>query len=284
MVGYGIRQIRMVYLVGFTALLLAGSGVKGFAAQSSGEEHGLLVPGTPADGRYDIAMPKSRSYALRAGMGLELDGRWLHASDYPRHVVEHSQVQGYLGEATDWQVSYSGLSGQPDLVYHLRAYSREPFGDIQVTVRNTTGKEIHLESIRCLDATEGPIIDLGGPVLEDRVLSHSFSEDHPAITIRNFADAEQQMQHAVGSQLIYNRQSHESLFLGALTSDPLFHHSAASPRQLWRQRTSAACKGSLSFVLHPRQGRAGRFYRCAPWFLGTQEVCNRLECPSKNRK
>jgi len=47
-------------------------------------------------------------------------------------------------------------------VYHVRAYSGEPFGDIQVTVRNTTGKEIHLESIRCSDATEGPVIDLGG--------------------------------------------------------------------------------------------------------------------------
>ena len=41
MIGYGIRQIRMVYVVEFTALLLAGSGVKGFAAQSPGEEHGF---------------------------------------------------------------------------------------------------------------------------------------------------------------------------------------------------------------------------------------------------
>jgi alpha-galactosidase len=60
---------------------------------------------------------------------------------------------------------------------------------------------------------------LGGPVLDNRVLSDSFSEDRPAITIRNFADAEKQMHRAVGSQLIYNRRSHESLFLGALTSD-----------------------------------------------------------------
>lgn len=219
MVGYRIRQIRIVYLLGLTALLLADSGVKGLAAQSPGEERALQITVNPADGRYDIAMANSGSYALRAGVGVELDGRWLHASNYPRHVVEHSQVQGYLGEATDWQVTYSGLSGQPDLVYHLRAYSREPFGDIQVTVRNTTGKEIHIESIRCVDAAEGAKIDLGGPVLEDRVLSDSFSEDRPAITIRNFADAEQQMHRAVGSQLIYNRQSHESLFLGALTSD-----------------------------------------------------------------
>src|SRR4029077_4035452 len=219
MVGYGIRQIRMACLIGFTTLLLAGSGVKGVAAQPFGEEYGLQITVNPADGRYEIAMPKSRSYALRAGVGVELDGHWLHASDYPRHVIEHSQVQGYLGEATDWQVSYSGLSGQPDLLYHLRAYSHVPFGDIQVTIRNTTDKEIHLESIRCLDATGEPIIDLGGPVLEDRVLSDSFSEDRPAITIRNFADAEPQMHRAVGSQLIYNRQSHESFFLGALTSD-----------------------------------------------------------------
>jgi hypothetical protein len=51
MVGYGIRQIRMVYLVGFTALLLAGSGVKGFAVQSSGEEHSLLITGNPPEAK-----------------------------------------------------------------------------------------------------------------------------------------------------------------------------------------------------------------------------------------
>src|SRR5947207_6794023 len=162
MVGYRIWQIRIVYQLGLMALLLTGRGVKGFAVEEAGEEHALQITVNPADGRYGIAMPKSRSYALRAGVGVKLDGRWLHASDYPRHVVEHSQVQGYLGEATDWQVTYLGLNGQPDLVYHLRAYSREPFGDIQVMVRNTTEKEIHIESIRCVDATEGPTIDLGG--------------------------------------------------------------------------------------------------------------------------
>ena len=220
MIGYWIRQIRVVYAVGFTAiLLLVGGGVTTLQAQSSGKEHGLQIKVNPPDGTYTLAMSGSDSYALRAGVGAEVDGRWLHASDYPRHTVDHSQTQGYLGDATDWQVTYSGISGQPDLIYHLRAYSTEPFGDIQVTVRNTTGKAIHVESIRSVDATEGPIIDLGGPALDDRVLSDSFSEDRPAITIRNFADAEKQMHRAVGSQLIYNRRSHESLFLGALTSE-----------------------------------------------------------------
>jgi hypothetical protein len=234
MISYWIRQIMVVYVVRFTALLLvAGSGLMSFAAQSSGQEQALQVSVNPADGKYTIAMPGSNSYALRAGIGVEVDAHWLHASDYRRHQVEHSQTQGYLGDATDWQVTYSGLSGQPDLIYHLRAYSSVPFGDIQVTVRNTTGKPIHVEGIRSLEATEGAIIDLGGPALDNRVLSDSFSEDRPAITIRNFADAEKQMHRAVGSQLIYNRRSRESLFLGALTSDRFLTilrlHLAGSP-------------------------------------------------------
>ncbi len=219
-IGYCIRQIRLLYAVGLIGvLLLVVGGVAAFGEQSSDETRALQIMVNPTDGTYTIATPGSKSFALHAGVGAEVDGRWLHASDYPRHTVEHSQAQGYLGDATDWQVTYSGLTGQPDLIYHLRAYSTEPFGDIQVTVRNTTGKAIHVESIRSVDATEGPILDLGGPLLDNRVLSDSFSEDRPAITIRNFADAGKHMHRAVGSQLIYNRQSHESLFIGALTSE-----------------------------------------------------------------
>src|SRR5271156_1653078 len=219
MISYGLRQIGVDAVRFAAVLLVVVGGLTAIQAQSSGADHALQIAVNPADGRYTIAVPESNSPALRAGVGAEVDGRWLHAADYPKHAVEHSQAQGYLGEATDWQVTYTGLSGQPDLVYPLRDYATEPFGDIQVTVRNTTGKAIHVESIRSLDATEGSIIDLGGPVLDNRVLSDSFSEDRPGIVIRDLADAEQQMHRAVGSQLIYNRKSHESLFLGALTSE-----------------------------------------------------------------
>ena len=225
MIGYCISQMRTSYVIILSALLLlTGGALLSSAAQSSGHEQTLKVNVNSSDGRYTIAMPGSAPYALRAGIGAQVDGRWLHASDYPQPAITHSEVQGFLGEAINWQVTYSGLHGQPDLIYHLRAYSHEPFGDIQVTVRNTTGKPIHVESIRSVDATAGPgtdlgVIDLGAPVLDDRVLSDSFSEDRPAMTIRNFADAENQMHRAVGSQLIYNRQSHQSLFLGALSSD-----------------------------------------------------------------
>jgi hypothetical protein len=205
----------LLLLVGVVTALV----VTNLEAQSSGDKQALKITVNPSDGQYAIGLPGSDSDVLRAGVGVEVDGHWLRAADYPRHAVEHSQVQGYLGDATDWQVTYSGLSGQPDLTYHLRAYSGEPFADIQVSVRNTTRKTIHVESIRCVDASDGAVLNLGGPVAEDRVLSDSFSEDRPAITIRNFGDAEMQMHRAVGSQLIYNRRSHESLFLGALTSD-----------------------------------------------------------------
>ena len=213
------QSISMRFIRSFSILLLLGSGVAALYAQSSGSQQGLQVSVNSKTGTYTIATPGSGSSTLSAGVGAEVNGHWLRAADYPRHAVEHSQAQGYLGEVTDWQVTYSGLSGQPDLIYHIRAYSTQPFGDIQVTVRNTTGNPIQVESIRSVDATEGSIVELGGPAVDDRVLSDSFSEDRPAMTIRNFADAEKQMHRAVGCQVIYNRRSHHSLFLGALSSD-----------------------------------------------------------------
>ncbi|MGA7515247.1 MAG: hypothetical protein WBW46_20280, partial [Candidatus Sulfotelmatobacter sp.] len=111
MISRRIRQIG-VNAVRLTAILLL-VGSSAVQAQSSGADHALKIVVNPADGRYTIALPESNSPALRAGVGAEVDGRWLHAADYPKHVVEHSQARGYLGEATDWQVTYTGLSGQP---------------------------------------------------------------------------------------------------------------------------------------------------------------------------
>ncbi len=221
MIGNWIGQVRFAYAMVLTAVVLPlGSGLISVAeSKSSADDPALQVAVNPADGRYSIAISGSTMVALRAGAGVEVDGRWLHAADYPRHVIERSGVEGYLGQASEWQVTYSGISGQPDLIYLLRAYSGRPYGDIQVIVRNTTDKTIHINGIRSVDSQEGPVLDLGGPAAEDRVLSDSFSEDRPAITIHDLADPREHLHRAVGSQLIYNRQSHESLFLGALTSN-----------------------------------------------------------------
>ncbi|AXC09783.1 Alpha-galactosidase [Acidisarcina polymorpha] len=206
------------------AALLAGSSLAARGEHTSSYEGALKIGVDPTTGRYTIARPASDAYTLQAGAAVQVDGTWLHASDYPHHTIKQSKVDGLLGKASEWEVTYSGIKGKPDLTYHLRAYSDQAFGDVLVTVRNTTNKMIHIGGIRSVDATDrdstgGRILDLGGPPAEDRVLSDSWSEDRPGMTIHNLADSKQQMHRAVGSQLIYNLQSHESLFLGALTSE-----------------------------------------------------------------
>jgi alpha-galactosidase len=171
------------------------------------------------DGTYSIGLPNSTTFALTAGVAAEVDGHWLHSADYPHHDVKRATAQGYLGQADGYQVTWTGLNGQPDLICQFRAYSGKPFADVQATVHNNTGRSIHVQSIRAMEASGSNIPDLGGPASEDRVLLDSFSEDRPAMKIHDLADAKNKMLRAVGSELIYNRQSHQSLFLGALTSD-----------------------------------------------------------------
>jgi alpha-galactosidase len=205
-------------------------------AQSSGGGQALRVQVDRTSASYSIGLPKAHSYALIAGVAAKVDGRWLRAADYPKHRVDKTSGTGYLGSATDWQVTCSGLPDQPDLSYNLRAYDDGPFGDLQVTVRNTTLKTIQVTAIRLLDTAQSPVLNLDGPPAQDRILSDSFSEDRPAMQIHDLGDADHQMLRAVGSQLIYNRQSHESLFLGTLTSNRFLTilrlHIASSPNPL----------------------------------------------------
>ncbi len=205
------------------ASVLAGVCLIGFcfvaASAAQTTEHALQVKIDPADGSYTIGTPGSDRPVLHAGVAGQLGSRWLQSENYPTHTVTNSKVSDDLGTADEWRVTFSGLPDQPDLIYCLRAYSGQPFADIQVFVRNTTTKPVEVESIRPIAALGNSILDLGGPALEDRVLSDSFSEDRPPITIHDLGDAGNQMYRGVGSQLLYNRQSHESFFAGVLTTD-----------------------------------------------------------------
>lgn len=194
------------------------AGVLALAAGAAAQEQGLAVAVT-SSGQYSLAAPGGATPVLAAGIAAKVDGRWLRSAEYPKHESRQSEVQGDLGAATEWQVTWSGLAGEPQLVYRLRAFHDAPFAELQATVVNSTGAKIHVQSIRVVDATGANPIDLGGPSGEDRVLSDSFSEDRPAMRIHDLAKPHDGMHLAVGSQLVYNRQSHESLFVGALTSD-----------------------------------------------------------------
>ncbi|MDE2347563.1 MAG: alpha-galactosidase [Gammaproteobacteria bacterium] len=190
-----------------------------------------------ARGDYAIGAAGGRAAALVAGVAAEVDGRWLRAHDYPRCALARHAGAGELGAATVWTVNCTGRAGVPDLAYRLRVYDAAPFADLEARVVNTTRKPVEVRSIRVVDAAPGSIADLGGPAAADRVLSDSFSEDRPAMQIRELGDPVHGMHRAVGSQLIYNRDSRRSLFIGALTSERFLTilrlhvaGSAAAPR------------------------------------------------------
>ena len=159
-------------------------------ANAQSQPNALQVRVDPADGSYIIGTSGVNESVLRAGIAVELDGHWLQSKDYPKHTVANSRVSDDLGEADESTVTFSGLAGQPDLVYRIRTYPDKPVADIQVFVRNTTTKALEVEAIRPLAALGNSILNLGGPVAEDRVLSDSFSEDRPNITIHDLGDGE----------------------------------------------------------------------------------------------
>ncbi|HVT97732.1 MAG TPA: glycoside hydrolase family 36 protein, partial [Acidobacteriaceae bacterium] len=92
---------------------------------------------------------------------------------------------------------------------------------------------IEIRSIHVIKSVHGAGVQLNGPDADDRVLSDSFSEDTPQLKIMDLGDAEDRIHRGFGSQLIYNRNSGLSLFLGALSADRLltvFHlQSSAKP-------------------------------------------------------
>jgi alpha-galactosidase len=198
-------------------LLVIAGNLPLMMAQARGQ--GLLVTLDTADGSYMVGPSGSGPPVLKADVAVQTDGRWLESRNYPKHAITESTVADDLGPAEEWTVKFSGLPGEPDLTYRLRAYPDKPFADVQVFVRNTTASSIQVESIRSIAEVGNSILDLGGPTGEDRVLSDSFGESRANFTIPDLANTKDPIQRGFGSQLIYNRQSHMSFFAGALTSN-----------------------------------------------------------------
>jgi hypothetical protein len=163
--------------------------------------------------------PIGSQSVLHASVGALVDHTWLHAGSYPSHSVSESPFSDALGFGRQLTVTCSGLRGSPDLIYVVQLYTQNPYGAVQVRIRNKTGKATSVQAIRSVEATGDSIVNLGGRPSDERILSDSFSEDWPDLVIYDLGDAPGGMHRGVGSQLIYNRQTKQSLFLGALTSD-----------------------------------------------------------------
>jgi hypothetical protein len=174
-----------------------------------------------SDGSYSIASPGIPGRVVRSDVEADIDSHVLRSSAYPQHKTVQSEFHDEFGSGWKLVVTHTGLSSEPDLICTLRLYKDQSWGDIEVKVVNSTDRPIFVQAIRSIHATGGPVINLNGPASADRILSDSYSEDRPQLAIRDLGAAPEGMHRGVGSQLIYNRQSGESLFFGALSSDKL---------------------------------------------------------------
>ena len=218
-----IRPVQVVSLFIACVLLLVeaclGSSDPGRTAQVAADIEGLSVVVRPSDGTYEIQTGNGGHTVMHARVAAEIDHKWVRSTDYPKHEISHSTFEDVLGHGKKITITSSGLTTFPDLAYTLQIYDGRAFGVIEAEVHNHTGNPATIQSIRSVEAVGNTIIDLAGPQNADRVLSDSFSEDWPPLQIYNLGKAPQGMHRAVGSQLIYNRESKESVFLGALTSN-----------------------------------------------------------------
>ncbi len=218
-----IRPMQLVSLLITCVLLLVeaclGSSDSSRTAPVAADIEGLSVVVRPSDGTYEIQTGNGGHTVMHARVAAEIDHKWIRSTDYPKHEISHSTFEDALGHGKKITVTSSGLPTFPDFAYTLQIYDGRAFGVIETEVHNHTGNPATIQSIRSVEAVGNTIIDLAGPQNADRVLSDSFSEDWPPLQLHNLGKAPKGMHRAIGSQLIYNRESKESLFVGALSSD-----------------------------------------------------------------
>jgi hypothetical protein len=197
------------------------------AQQLTNEKVSLSV--NAKDGSYQLGV-RGGQPIFNSRVAAQIDHQWLRSSDYPRHQVAESTFSDELGPGHAVTVTFSGLEGKPELIYFGQVYDQHPYAAVQVQVRNTTNRELTVQAIRSVEATGDPMVNLGGHASADRILSDSFSEDWPELHLYDLGKAPGGMHRGAGSQMIYNRESKQSVFLGALSSDrflTLLHLQAA---------------------------------------------------------
>ena len=209
--GAGIARHLMPWL-----LIFVGSAA---TSQVIADPQGLSVAVQATDGTYAIQAGSGSPNVIQARVAAEIDHKWVRSTDYPKHEISQTAFADALGHGKKITVTSSGLPNLPDLAYTLQIYDGRAFGVVDVEVENHTANAVTIQSLRSVEAIGNKIVDLNGAQNADRILSDSFSEDWPPLQIYDLGKAPQGMHRAVGSQLIYNRESRESLFLGALTSN-----------------------------------------------------------------
>lgn len=211
---FPVTLFPVVFLVFSTVASLSAN------ASSTGKiQTGNLTVEVSAPGdTYTLRSSENNRIALTARVSAQVNHEWLSSSAYPHHEVKESSFTDELGDGSQLAVTHSGIAGKPDLICLIRLRSKPAFAEIEVQVHNGTSSPTTVQAIRVFEAVD-PFVKLDGPQSSNRVLSDSFSEDRPDMEIHDLASPKDGMHRAVGSQLIYNRQSRQSWFVGALTSE-----------------------------------------------------------------
>ncbi|MGD0480906.1 MAG: alpha-galactosidase [Terracidiphilus sp.] len=212
-------------------LLQAWAVAQGAAAgaEASTIRGGDLSVAVFADGSYALRSAGISGDVLHATIEVDTAAGTLTPALYPRHGASVSTFNDTLGTGQILTVTHSGLEGAADLVCEFRVYADRPWGDIRVKVMNSTAHSVVIHSLRVIKSSGGTVLQLNGPDTEDRVLSDSLTEDPSQIV--DLGQASGGIHRSFSSQLIYNRKSGQSLFLGALSADTLvtvFHLRSSS--------------------------------------------------------
>ena len=200
----------------------------------------LAVTVNPQNGSYAVRAAGLQAPVLEAGVGAEINHRWVRSGDYPHHQAVQGTFQDALGSGRQTTITFSGLSSAPDLVCILRLYNDLPYGTVEVKVANHTSKSVSVEAIRDVDALGTPRINLGGTEGSDRFMFESFTED-PTIPIGGLDQAPNGAYIGFRDGLIYNRHSQQSLLLAALTREPLCHYFALERSKAPHGRVEHRC-------------------------------------------
>ena len=171
------------------------------------------------DGSYALRSTEIHGDVLRSAVEVDTAAGTLKSSLYPNHSKTIAPFTDELGSGHLFTVTHTGLRGTPDLICEFRVYDDQPWGDIRVSISNTTGKPIEMRAIRVVKSGKGDIVQLNGPASADRVLSDDYTEN--PVRLMDLGEPKDGIHLGFRSQLIYNQKSALSLFLGALSEDRL---------------------------------------------------------------
>jgi hypothetical protein len=223
-----IFGLALVFVL-FQACAVAGAQAAAASAQPVTIRGGNLSVAVFDDGSYALRSAGISGDVLHATIEVDTAAGTLTPTLYPRHLTSVSAFNDALGTGQMLTMTHSGLEGAADLVCEFRVYANRPWGDIRVKVTNSSRQSMVIHSIRVIKSSGGTVLQLNGPDTEDRVLSDGLSEDPSQIA--DLGEAIGGIHRSFSSQLIYNRKSGQSLFLGALSADALvtvFHLRSTS--------------------------------------------------------